>query len=76
MRGTKWTEEELEYLEESWGKMTTQGIASNLDRTYSANRKQGPTIESRRSADSHGRHHNQPAIEGARDALPTHYELD
>lgn len=36
MRGTKWTEEELEYLEESWGKTTTQGIAAKLDRTYSS----------------------------------------
>ena len=35
MRGKKWTEEDLEYLEESWGKMATQRIASNLDRTYS-----------------------------------------
>ena len=69
MRGKKWTEEELEYLEESWGKMATQRIASNLDRTYSSNRKQGPPIESRRSTDAHGRHHNQPAIKGTRNRL-------
>ena len=34
MKGTKWTEEELEYLEESWGKVTTQGIATKLGRPY------------------------------------------
>ena len=36
MRGRNWTKEELEYLEESWGKMATQRIATNLNRTYSA----------------------------------------
>ena len=36
MRWRSWTKEELEYLEESWGKMATQRIATNLDRTYSA----------------------------------------
>ena len=36
MRGKKWTAAELEYLEENWGKTTTDGIAFKLGRTYSA----------------------------------------
>lgn len=36
MRGRNWTKEELEYLEDSWGKTTIQGIADKLDRTYSS----------------------------------------
>lgn len=36
MRGKKWTEAELEYLQDSWGKTKTEGIAIKLGRTYSA----------------------------------------
>lgn len=36
MRGKKWTEAELEYLQDSWGKTKTEGIALNLGRTYSS----------------------------------------
>ena len=31
-----WTEEEIEYLEESWGVVRTSGIAKKLKRTVSA----------------------------------------
>ena len=36
MGGRAWTTEELNYLQESWGTVSIQGIANHLNRTATA----------------------------------------